>query len=102
MKSGSALSGNTTETSIKAGRGNRGIGMRAAYYSSKRKVKLRDAAGSISSEMASPYPPGIPILLPGEVITSEIIELIYFYKNCGIHINGLSDKSAEYIDVAVI
>lgn len=75
------------------------ISMRAAYYSIKRKVKLKDAVGMISSEMASPYPPGIPILLPGEIITPEIIEGIYFYKNCGIHINGLSDKSVEYIDV---
>ncbi len=79
-----------------------GISMRTAYYSSKGKVKLRDAAGMISSEMVSPYPPGIPILLPGEIITSEIIEKIYFYKNCGIHINGLSDKAAEYIDVALL
>jgi arginine/lysine/ornithine decarboxylase len=74
--------------------------MRTAYYSSKRKVKLKEAAGMISSEMASPYPPGIPVLLPGEIITSEIIKLIYFYRDKGIHINGLSDKSAEYIDVA--
>lgn len=79
-----------------------GISMRAAYYSPKKRVKLSEAAGMISSEMASPYPPGIPVLLPGEIITSEIIEGIYFYKNNGIHINGLADKSAEYIDVAVI
>lgn len=79
-----------------------GISMRAAYYSTKRKVKLRDASGMISCEMASPYPPGIPVLLPGEIITREIIELIYIYKINGIHINGLSDKSAEYIDVAIL
>jgi arginine/lysine/ornithine decarboxylase len=78
-----------------------GVSMRTAYYSQKKRVRLKDAAGMVSSEMASPYPPGIPVLLPGEIITSEIIEEIYFYKNCGLHINGLSDKAAEYIDVAV-
>jgi arginine/lysine/ornithine decarboxylase len=77
------------------------ISMRTAYYSSKRKVKLSEAAGMISCEMVSPYPPGIPVLLPGEIITNEIIKLIYFYKSKGIHINGLSDKSAEYIEVAM-
>lgn len=77
-----------------------GISMRAAYYSRKKKVKLMDAAGRISCEMAAPYPPGIPILLPGEILTPEVIELIIYYKDKGIHINGLSDKSAEYIDVA--
>ncbi|MDF2673026.1 MAG: aminotransferase class V-fold PLP-dependent enzyme [Clostridiales bacterium] len=77
------------------------ISMRAAYYSPKIKVKLSEASGMISCEMVSPYPPGIPVLLPGEIITNEIIELIYFYKSRGIHINGLSDKSAEYIEVAM-
>lgn len=76
------------------------ISMRSAFYSPKKRVKLREAAGMISSEMASPYPPGIPILLPGEIITPEIIEEIYFYKDNGIHINGLLDKSIEYINVA--
>lgn len=79
--------------------GKAALSMRSAYYSPKRKVKLKSAAGMVSSEMASPYPPGIPVLLPGEIITPEIIEEIYFYKNNGIHINGLSDKSSEYIYV---
>lgn len=78
------------------------ISMRAACYSPKRRVRLKDAAGRISCEMVSPYPPGIPVLLPGERITPEIVELIYLYKAEGISISGLSDKSAEYIDVAEI
>lgn len=78
------------------------VSMRSAYYSPKRKVKLKEAAGMISSEMVSPYPPGIPVLLPGEIITPEIIKEIHICKDNGIHINGLSDKSAEYIDVAVL
>lgn len=88
------------ELSMEGNTGKTALSMRAACYSPKRKVKLKDAAGMISCEMASPYPPGIPVLLPGERITAEIIELIYLYKDNGIHINGLSDKSAEYINVA--
>lgn len=75
------------------------INMKDAYYKEKRIVKLLDAVGMISSEMVAPYPPGIPILLPGEVITKEIIEAILFYKSKGIDINGISDKNGEYIKV---
>lgn len=80
----------------------KGISMRAAYYSTKRRVKLMEASGMISCEMVLPYPPGIPVLLPGEIITDEIIEEINFYKNNGIHINGLSDRFGEYINTAVL
>lgn len=73
--------------------------MREAYYSKKTDVRIREAEGFISAEIAAPYPPGIPILLPGEVITREIIESIEFYKSKEVDINGLSDSKADYIKV---
>jgi arginine/lysine/ornithine decarboxylase len=78
------------------------MNMRDAYYKPKVRVKIRDAEGRISGEIAAPYPPGIPILLPGEIITSEIIEAVEFFKANGININGMSDLSNEYIDVVEI
>jgi arginine/lysine/ornithine decarboxylase len=75
------------------------MNMRDAYYKPKIRVKIKDAAGMISGEIAAPYPPGIPILLPGEIITPEIIEAIEFFKANGININGMSDLSNEYINV---
>lgn len=79
-----------------------GITMREAYYSKKEKMKIHAAVGKISTEMATPYPPGIPILLPGEIITEEIVEAIDFYKQIGIPINGLMDKAADNIYTAIL
>lgn len=73
--------------------------MREAYYSKKVDVRLCDAEGFISTEIAAPYPPGIPLLLPGEVITRDIIKSIEFYKSKEVDINGLSDSKADYIKV---
>lgn len=78
------------------------VNLREAYYMPKKKVKLKDSNGLISSEMVVPYPPGIPILLPGEIITYDIIEYIELLKQNGIPLNGISDSAAEYIDTAAI
>lgn len=75
------------------------VSMRDAYYSPKERIRLKDAAGRISCELAAPYPPGIPVLLPGEVITREIIDFIGKQMDYGIPINGLQDSTGEYIDV---
>lgn len=75
------------------------IKMREAYYSKKENISLKDAEGLISAEIAAPYPPGIPLLLPGEVITKDIIDTIDFYKSKEVDINGLSDSKADYIKV---
>ena len=73
------------------------LNMRTAYYSKKKTIKLRDAIGCVSGEMVVPYPPGIPVLLPGELITREIIECIELVKISGIQLNGIDDISGENI-----
>ena len=45
------------------------------------------------------YPPGIPILAPGERITKEIIEYIIYSKEKGCSLTGTEDKNAENINV---
>lgn len=75
------------------------VSMREAYYSPKKRIRLKDAGGRISCELAAPYPPGIPVLLPGEVITHEIIDFIGQQIKYGIPINGLQDSTGEYIEV---
>ncbi|WDC85083.1 hypothetical protein PL321_06100 [Caloramator sp. mosi_1] len=48
--------------------------------------------------MLVPYPPGVPILMPGEEITDDIMDFVE--QNRGkITFNGISDKDAEYIYV---
>ncbi|MDO9573761.1 MAG: arginine decarboxylase, partial [Candidatus Contubernalis sp.] len=54
---------------------------REAFNLPWEKVLFREAAGRISSQMVNIYPPGIPLLVPGEVITTEIIEYIHREKN---------------------
>lgn len=73
------------------------MSMRSAYYSAKEKILLKDAEGRISSEIAAPYPPGIPVLLPGEKITRQIIDYITSAREAGIKINGISDETCKYI-----
>ncbi len=56
---------------------------REAYYSSHSMVKIEDSAGRISGESVMIYPPGIPLIIPGEVITPEIIRHYLYYKSQG-------------------
>ena len=56
-------------------------------------VSLRKAEGRISKEYLYFYPPGIPLLAPGEQITREIIEKVKAYQQTGLSIQGLSDPA---------
>jgi len=53
----------------------------------------------ISGEYVYLYPPDIPLIVPGEVITKEFIETIERYKSLGMNVEGLEDKELEYIKV---
>ncbi len=70
---------------------------REALFASKRKVKIEEANGLISGETFCPYPPGIPIICPGEIITHEIVEYIKYIKSSGSHWQGFSDGSLNTI-----
>jgi arginine/lysine/ornithine decarboxylase len=78
------------------------LSMKDAYYRPKRNIELLEAEGKISSEMVAPYPPGIPILLPGELITREIIDYIKMCKAHSIPLNGIADVNADYINIVDI
>lgn len=56
---------------------------RQAFYSEKKAVRFEDAVGEIAAEAVMIYPPGIPLCIPGEKITSETIaEICYCKDNC--------------------
>jgi arginine/lysine/ornithine decarboxylase len=60
----------------------------------KRKVvtmELAQSSGKIAAEVIIPYPPGIPVLMPGEVITSEKLTEIKNWKDSGVRIQGKSE-----------
>jgi len=62
---------------------------RFAFYSDDEMVSLQDALNRISTRMVTPYPPGIPLLVPGQIITKEIINALQMYRNYGVEIHGM-------------
>jgi arginine decarboxylase len=75
------------------------VSPRFAFYSQKRKVNLEDSEGEISAEMLMAYPPGIPIICPGERITKEIIDYAKTLKANGCQLQGTEDPEARAIKV---
>lgn len=61
---------------------------REAFFSEKSIVNLKESIGKISGEFITPYPPGIPLLIPGELITNEIIQTLQQLIEVGIAVQG--------------
>ncbi|MEI7905573.1 MAG: aminotransferase class I/II-fold pyridoxal phosphate-dependent enzyme [Candidatus Firestonebacteria bacterium] len=72
---------------------------RDASFSNTKKIQFKEAIGMVSAEIICPYPPGIPVLAPGEKITKEVYEYIMFLKNLGNVINGQDDKNLNTVKV---
>ncbi len=70
-----------------------------AFYSDKTAVPLEKTAGKICGEFVMCYPPGIPILAPGELITAQIIEYILYAKEKGCSMQGTQDPYMNYLQV---
>ncbi|MGM9987838.1 MAG: aminotransferase class I/II-fold pyridoxal phosphate-dependent enzyme [Bacillaceae bacterium] len=72
---------------------------REAFYAEKEMVSLQDSIGRISGESLMAYPPGIPILSPGERITAETIEYIAFLKKQQANLTDAKDVHIETLTV---
>jgi arginine/lysine/ornithine decarboxylase len=70
-----------------------------AFYSEKELVPIRETAGRICGEFVMCYPPGIPILAPGEQITDEIISYILYAKEKGCSMQGPEDPDISKLNV---
>ena len=70
-----------------------------AFYAEKELIPIRETAGRICGEFVMCYPPGIPILAPGEMITQEIIDYTLFAKEKGCSMQGPEDGSLERLNV---
>ncbi|MDR0946238.1 MAG: aminotransferase class I/II-fold pyridoxal phosphate-dependent enzyme [Ruminococcus sp.] len=68
-----------------------------AFYSNVKSVPIENAEGFISAEFVMCYPPGIPVLAPGERITDEIIDYIKYAKDKGSSLTGTQDMNTEHI-----
>ncbi len=59
-----------------------------AEIEKKAAVSLMESQGFVSAEYRYIYPPGVPVLVPGEQITSEVLELFSCYEQCGLTMLG--------------
>ena len=58
------------------------------FYSAREKVELSGAAGRVAADFVTPYPPGVPLLVPGQQVTEKIIEQIGVFKDAGLEFLG--------------
>lgn len=70
-----------------------------AFYANKKSVPMNESAGRVCAEFVMSYPPGIPILAPGEIITKEILDYIFYAKEKKCLLTGTQDMQLEYIFV---
>ncbi len=70
-----------------------------AFYSKQISAPLDETAGKICAEFVMCYPPGIPILAPGERITEDILDYIRFAKEKGCNVTGCRDMKVERLEV---
>ncbi|WP_227764308.1 aminotransferase class I/II-fold pyridoxal phosphate-dependent enzyme [Zhaonella formicivorans] len=75
------------------------VSPREAFYSSTKVIDLQDAAGEISAEAIMAYPPGIPLICPGEIITQEIIDYVNILKQEHADLQGTEDPQISRIKV---
>ena len=70
-----------------------------AFYAPKKSLLLENCVGHVCSEFVMIYPPGIPILSPGELVTQEIVEYIRYAKQKGCSMLGPEDMGVNRLNV---
>ncbi|XP_042406466.1 arginine decarboxylase-like [Zingiber officinale] len=74
---------------------------RDAFFAKKRRVSISESLGEICGELICPYPPGIPVMVPGEVITDEALSYLLNVMRMGAEISGASDHRLSSILVCI-
>ncbi|MEF2964596.1 aminotransferase class I/II-fold pyridoxal phosphate-dependent enzyme [Paenibacillus sp. M1] len=74
---------------------------RDAFYADTEVVPFKESAGRIIAEFIYVYPPGIPILLPGEVISQSNIDYIVDHVEVGLPVKGPEDRYIKEVKVIV-
>ena len=90
-KSAAAISWRTTPQ--------RGVSLREAYFGKSELVDAKNAVGRIGADLVAPYPPGVAVLAPGEIITEEILEGLLEAKAAGTRIAYATDHTLTHFRV---
>jgi len=75
------------------------VAPREAFFGESVRVPLAEAIGRVSAELVAPYPPGVPVLAPGELVTAETIEALLEARSDGVRIAYASDPHLATLDV---
>lgn len=75
------------------------ISPREVFFSNCKNVALENSVGKICAEEVTFYPPGIPILNPGELVTADVIDYIKTQKNIGGRVIGAADTTLNTIKI---
>ena len=73
--------------------------LRAAAVAGSRPVRWQDAVGEVSAESVIPYPPGVPIILPGEIVSSDVVAFVQSLVAQGAGVVGLADRTCQTLRV---
>ncbi|MFE0251351.1 aminotransferase class I/II-fold pyridoxal phosphate-dependent enzyme [Streptomyces sp. NPDC059010] len=72
---------------------------RDAYFAPPEKVPTAEAVGRIAAEMITPYPPGIPVVLPGERLTEPVLEYLVTGVEAGMFLPDAADRGLRTVRV---
>ena len=72
---------------------------REAFFSGYEVVEAKDAVGRVSAEMICPYPPGVPVLSPGERITEAALSALFEARDMGVMIKFVADPTLKTLKV---
>ena len=72
---------------------------RDAFFAASEAVSVAHAAGRVSTEMVAPYPPGIPIVAPGEEVSDELVAYLIEAAAAAMHVHGPEDLTLQTLRV---
>jgi len=78
-----------------------GISMREAYFASTEMVSATDAVGQVSADLIAPYPPGVAVIAPGEILTEQIVQGLSASQKAGVRIAYATDPTLGKFRVVV-
>ncbi|WP_409967596.1 aminotransferase class I/II-fold pyridoxal phosphate-dependent enzyme [Bengtsoniella intestinalis] len=69
------------------------------FYAEKISLPIQEAVGGVAGEFVMCYPPGIPLLAPGERVSQEVVDHILFARDKGCSLQGMAHPRAEYLQI---
>ncbi len=75
------------------------VSPRTAFFGARERVASADAVGRTSAELVAPYPPGVPVLAPGERVTAEVLDILRRARDSGVRVAYAHDPTLATLDV---